>query len=280
MFRGVLLLCLSLSALAQTSGVPAGKEDAPALSYELVSVHRSKPDAQGYNLDNTPEGVTARAINLRQLLSEAFGFTFGELLDEQIVGLPSWGKSQRFEIQAKVDDADVERLKAVRKADTMAVWGRSMVERKPTIETAMLQQVVQERFHLKMHYEQRTLSVYAMTVAKGGVKMTVAKPKDPEHGSMGASEGKLSGENVPPDFLGFVLAPAVGRPVVNRTNLTGQYDFAMTYTPDGGTKPTDAADTAPSLFTALDEQMGIKLVSAREPVWVIVVDHVEMPSEN
>ena len=277
MFLGTcLLLCMSLTAVAQTPRA----EDATPLSYELVSIHKSKPDAQGYDLNNMPDGVNARAIDLRQLLSEAYGFTFGELLDEQIAGLPSWGKTQRFDIQAKVDDSDVERLKAARKAETMAVWVRSMVDRKPTTETAMLQHLVKEYFHLQMHYEQRTMPAFAMTVSKGGVKMTPAHPKDPEHGSLNSSNGQLSGENVPPDFLVFLLTREAGRPVVNRTNLSERYDFSVTYTPQADLAKSDASSDAPSIFTALDEQLGLKLVRANEPVWVIVVDHVEMPSEN
>ena len=281
MFRRILLVaCVSLSAAAQTPSAPLHEAEAAPLTYELVSIHKSRPDAQGYDLNNTPAGINAHAINLRELLSEAFGFTFGEMLEEQITGMPSWGQTQRFDIQAKVDDSDVERLKAARKAETMAVVVKSMVERRPTTETAMLQQLVQDRFHLSMHYEQRTMPVYAMTVSKGGVKMTAAHPKNPDHGSMNVSNGTLTGENVPPGFITFLLTREVRRPVVNRTDLPGAYDFAMTYTPEAGMKKSTATDDAPFIFTALDEQLGIKLVRAKEPVWVIVIDHVEMPSEN
>ena len=279
LLRPFLLLFASMTAAAQAP-VLLPESGATALSYELVSIHTSKPDARGYDLNNTPSGVTASAINLRQLLSEGFGFTFGELLQEQIISVPKWAETQRFDIQAKVDDSNVERLGAARKAETMAVWVRSMVERKPTTETAMLQQLVTDRFHLKFHYEQRVMGVFAMTIAKGGVKMAVAHPKDPEHGSMNAGEGKLSGENVPPGFLTFLLTREVGRPVVDRTGLTQGYDFSMTYTHDAGMNASAAPDSGPSVFTALEEQLGIKLVNAREPVWVIVVDHVEMPSGN
>ena len=276
----ILLLCTSLTAAAQAGTAPANVVESTPLSYELVSIHPSKPDATGYDMNNTSNGITARAINLRQLLSEAFGYTLGELLREQIVNLPKWGETQRFDIQAKVDNSDVERLQAARKAETMAVWVRSMVDRKPTADTAMLQQLVTERFLLKMHYEQRPMSVFAMTAARGGLKMAPAKPADPNHGSLSASNGKTTGTNVPLNFLTFLLTPEVGRPVVNRIDLPGGYDFAMTYTPGSGTNASTATDAGPSIFTALDEQLGIKLVSAREPVWVIVIDQVEMPSDN
>jgi uncharacterized protein (TIGR03435 family) len=275
--RACFLLCVSLTAAAQA---PSSADAATPLSYELVSIHKSKPDATGYALNNTPDGLNARAINLREVVSEAYGFTFGDLIEEQIIGLPSWGRTQRFDIRAKVDDSDVERLKAARKAETMAVWVRSMVERKPTTETAMLQRLVTDYFHLQMHYEQRTMPVFALTVSKGGVKMTAAHPKDPEHGSLSSSNGKLSGENVPADFLVFLLSREAGRPVVNRTNLPGAYDFAMSYTPQADVAKSDASSDAPSIFTALDEQLGLKLVRATEPVWVILVDHVEMPADN
>ncbi len=280
MVRGVLLLCVSLTGSTQTSATPPRVEGTTPLSYELVSIHKSKPDAQGYDMNTTPSGLSARAINLRQLLSEGFGFTFGELLEDQIAGLPSWGQTQRFDIQAKVDESDVNRLKAIRKAETMAVEVKSMVERKPTTETAMLQQLVVEYFHLQMHYEQRTMPVFTMTVSKAGIKMTPSKSKDPEHGSMNFSNGKLTGENVPVDFITFLLAREVGRPVVNRTDLPDRYDFAMTFTPQADMSKPDATSDAPSIFTAVEEQLGIKLVRSKEPVWVIVIDHVEMPADN
>jgi uncharacterized protein (TIGR03435 family) len=215
------------------------------------------------------------------LLSEAYGFSFLTLPKDQYVGLPSWAESQRFAINAKVDPGNVEKLQAIRKAQTMTVEIDAMVHRRPTPDMQMLQQLLQEHFHLKMHYEKRTVPVYVLTVAKGGTKMAVAHPKDPEQGSMSFDNGKFTGENVPADFIPFVLSLEVERPVVNQTNLSGAYDFAMTYTPQIQIKITGPTDeTAPSVFTALTEQMGLKLVPDKQPVWVIVVDHIEMPADN
>ena len=132
--RGLVLLLASFPTIAQTAAAPSGAVAATSLSYELVAIHKSKPDARGYDTNNTPEGMTASTINLRELLSEAYGFTFGELLKEQIEGLPSWGESQRFDINAKVDVSNLEQLKAMRKATTMAVELDDMVHRRPTPE--------------------------------------------------------------------------------------------------------------------------------------------------
>jgi uncharacterized protein (TIGR03435 family) len=278
--RGLLLLLASLPLTAQT-GVAPSSTDAPPLTYELVAIHKSKPDANaGWGINNTPEGFIANAINLHQLLSEAYGFSFFELLKEQIVGLPGWAQSQHFDINAKVDVSNVEQLKALRKADTMAVEVEAMLHHKPTPEMLMLQHLVEENFHIKMHYEQRVMPVYGLTVAKGGPRMKVASPQDPEHGSMNFDNGKFTAENVPPDFMTFVLTHEVGRPVVNQTNLPDRYDFEMNYAPENGGKISSPDDTCPSIFTALNEQLGLKLVPAKEPVWIIVVDHIEMPADN
>ncbi len=279
--RGLLLLLASFPMAAQSSPAPSNTDSAPPLTYELVAIHKSKPEAHGYDMNNTPEGFIARNINLRQLLSEAYGFSFGDLLKEQIVGVPAWAESQGFDINAKVDPGNLEQLKALRKAETMAADIAAMVQHKPSPDMRMLQHLVEEYFHLKMHYEQRVMSVYTLTVAKGGAKMKLANPKDPEHGSLGWHRGKLTGENVPPDFIALVLTREVGRPIVNHTNLPGQYDFEMTYAPDTGAKISSATeDAGPSIFTALNEQLGLKLVPAKEPVWIIVVDQVEMPGDN
>jgi uncharacterized protein (TIGR03435 family) len=275
--RGFLLLCISLPVIAQTTAAPPTTDTAKPLTYELVAIHKSKPNAQGYDLDDTPEGFVAKAINLRELLSEAYGFTFGELLKEQIEGLPGWGDSQRFDISAKVDVSNLEQLKAIRKAETRAAFIEAMVHHEPPPEMQMRQHLMEQYFHLKMHYEQRVMPVYALTVARGGLKMAAATPKDPEHSSMELNNGKFNGKNVPLDFIVFVLTRDVGRPVVNQTNLSGRYDFELNYAPD---EKTSGDDPRPSIFTALTEQMGLKLLPSKAPVWIIVIDHVEMPVDN
>ena len=144
----------------------------------------------------------------------------------------------------------------------------------------MLQRLLEDRFKLKVHYEQRVMSLYEMTVARGGVKMKAAHPADPEHGSMSMSNGKLEGDNVPMGFIPMVFALSLERPVEDKTSTAGNYDFQLHWSGIEDTQNSATDDSAPSLFTAAQEQMGLKLQPGKGPVWVIVVDHAEMPSEN
>jgi uncharacterized protein (TIGR03435 family) len=144
----------------------------------------------------------------------------------------------------------------------------------------MLQRLLEDRFRLKVHYEQRVMSLYEMTVAKGGVRMKSAHPVDPEHGSMSMSNGKLEGDNVPMAFIPVMFALELERPVEDKTSTGGDFDFELHWTGMGETGSDNGENSAPSLFTAVQEQLGLKLQPGKGPVWVIVVDHAEMPSEN
>jgi len=265
---------------AQSAGFTPRKDADQIPSYELVSIHKSPDRDTPWAMHNDPDGFTATSSRLRSLIAEAYGFSLGQLNDDQLLGAPEWAKTQPFDIHAKVDPANVDKLKALDKAATMMFEARAMASRTPTFRMVMLQRLLEDRFKLKVHYEQRTMPLYEMTLAKGGVKMAVAHPKDPEHGSMDMDPGKLKGDNVPMSFIPVMFALVLERPVEDKTSTPGNFDFQlhwsqMTDTPGNGTD-----DSAPSLFTAVQEQMGLKLQPGKGPVWVIVVDHAEMPSEN
>ena len=176
--------------------------------------------------------------------------------------------------------AEVPKLKDMTKAETMMVEVQQIVSRTPTFRMVMLQRLLEDRFHLKVHYEQRVMPLYEMTVAKGGIRMKTAHPDDPEHGSLSMSNGELEGENAPMAFIPVVFALELERPVEDKTAVAGNFDFELHWTGMGGTEGGNADESAPSLFTAVQEQMGLKLQPGKGPVWVIVVDHAELPEEN
>ena len=176
--------------------------------------------------------------------------------------------------------AEVPKLKDMTKAETMMVEVQQIVSRTPTFRMVMLQRLLEDRFHLKVHYEQRVMPLYEMTVAKGGIRMKTAHPDDPEHGSLSMSNGKLEGDNVPMAFIPAVFALELERPVEDKTSTGGNFDFQLHWTGMGEAESNSANESAPSIFTAVQEQMGLKLQPGKGPVWVIVVDHAEMPSEN
>ena len=269
-------------ALGQTPGFTPRKDAADVPSLELVSIHKTKDAKPSPEIHDDADGLTAESASLCSLIAEAYGFSFITLSDKYLIGAPGWAKTELFDVHAKVDSANVEKLKALKKAETMMVLAHEMATRTPTLEMVMLQRLLEDRFHLKMHYDQRVMSVFEMTMAKGGVRMKAAHPADAEHGSIGMSDGKLTGDNVPLSFIALLLPldPDIGRPVVDKTGATGNYDFELHWSDMGDSKDNSTGGSAPSIFAAIQEQMGLKLSSGKGPVWVVVVDHAEMPSEN
>jgi uncharacterized protein (TIGR03435 family) len=152
-----------------------------------------------------------------------------------------------------------------------------------------LQALLADRFQLKVHKESKEMQIYALIVAKGGIRMQEGDKNFPgsslsiHRGDTGLAE--MAGKSMPMDSLAKSLAGQVGRIVVDKTGLTGRYDFKMSYAPDmpTGRIEDDQAgkpDSGPSLFTALQEQMGLKLDSQKGPVEVLVIESVQKPSGN
>jgi uncharacterized protein (TIGR03435 family) len=238
----------------------------------------------------TPDGVSIHGIPMKMLLRESFGIE-----DDRILGEPGWVKN-RYDIETKVDPDDAPKLKNMK-----------MDQRR-----AMLLQLLEERFNLKYHHETREMSMYALVVAKGGLKMKASAPEDPpkaddsqepEDGEtkdkprMGRrslvmnGRGLLESTGTTTEMLAHVLAQHLSRTVVNKTGLTGNYDYTLQWTPDDVVTPTggdagpgksDISPDAggPTLLTALEEQLGLKLESQKGTVDVIVIDHIDLPSEN
>lgn len=217
----------------------------------------------------------------------------------QISGGPSWINSQGYDIDAKVDDSVVAQLQKLPPEERMDQFRQ------------MLQSLLLDRFKLKLDHETRQLSTYDLVIAKGGPKVTPttlpqqppaanAKEQSPRRG-IAFSRGtgttvQLVGTDVgiAPFLEALTRQPELeGRTLVDKTGLTGRYDFKMHWTREdlaqqgndtnGNAALTNAplADsTGPSLFTALREQLGLKLESRKGPVDVLVIDHIESPSAN
>jgi len=267
------------TARAQAAPVSAPQDAAESIvlpQFDVISVKPDKTASGMSSLRLTPDGFSAQNVAAHMLLLEAH-----QLNADQLVGEPAWTKNENFDIEAKVAGPDVAALAKL-----------SFNQRR-----SMFRQILVEQFKLTTHTETRQLPVYVMTVAKGGPKFKEHVP-DPAHPERENGQGRF---NVGPDkittqgttmayFLSF-LAQKVGRTFVDNTGLTGRYDITLKWTPDdvaaasqpkadGGPAPTPAADSSPSIFTAIQEQLGLKLESAKGPVQVLVVDHIERPSEN
>ncbi len=274
---GVLLLAVAAPGVMFAQVAPA------PLAFEVSTVKPSNPDKPGGMLIVSQHDFQTEGQTLKSLIKFAYGLNFGG--EQLISGGPSWIGSAKFDIFAKEDE------------ETSAALQKLPNEQRNVQLQSMVRALLAERFKLKVHTEKKELPVYAMTMAKGGSKMTVsvppaagAAPPPPGQGWSGIKRtgpGQMEGRNLDLQLLGNVLGmqPEIGgRMVIDKTGLTGKYSFLLKWTPDAGMGGGDAgapADaSAPSLFTALQEELGLKLEATKAPVDTIVIDSVEMPTEN
>jgi uncharacterized protein (TIGR03435 family) len=272
--RGLALLAafifaaLAPATRAQTQA-PAAAIQPP--SFDVISVKPNKSSLGAYGLvitEFTADGFRGTNVPIHSLLLQAYGLHEGE-----IIGEPAWASSEVFDIEAKVAGPDVA---AFSKLDSDQ-------------RQAMLQQVLTERFKLAVHRETRELPVYALSVARGGPKLKESAI-DPSvaasarrGGGVRMSMGMISANECTIPYFLSMLSRQLGRTILDRTNLTGNYDFTLRWNPDNGVSASsDGAqtDALPSIFTAVQEQLGLKLESTKAPASVLVVDHLERPAEN
>jgi uncharacterized protein (TIGR03435 family) len=255
-------VCLSLALPVFAQATAAAPKDASTkpLAYDVIAIHPHKPDPNmGWSWRSMADGFSASGITVESLVFSAYNLK----VDDQLKGLPGWAGSERFDIQAKMDAPTVEMLRKL---------PREELSRERRL---MLQALLADRFALRIHHESKDLPIYDLVVAKGGLKLKALTEEKPGGWSMGG--GKFTGHGLTIAILASNLSGELSRMVVDKTALTGNYDITLKWTPDG---EQETATSGPSLFTALQEQLGLKLVSAKGPVDTIVVDHVERPSPN
>jgi uncharacterized protein (TIGR03435 family) len=258
------LACISAISIAsaQTAGAPAAANaQATAPAYDVMTIKPSDPGSPGTSIGGRGDSFMAQNYSLKMLLQYAY-----DLNEDSIVGIPSQLDSKRFDIKAKISAPDLDVLKKLSEKQ-----GRLMIL-----------PLLTERFQLKTHMETRTGPVYELVVAKGGPKLKPSADQASQDCFFGTSTGKSSKINakcLPMASLAKVLSGQLHRPVVDKTALTGNYDLTLQWTPDDAPASADP-DPAPSIYTAVQEQLGLKLQPAKAPVEVLVVDHAAMPSEN
>jgi len=257
---GAVVLCVADALRAQEAGQlptkPQMAKDADP-DWEVAAVRPSDPNARNDKFDV----VGRHAIVQNQTVEIMLMFGYG-LQKSQIVDAPDWVKTQRYDVD-----------------------GVANVEGRPDVKQfqSMVRKLLVERFGLKMHMEQREMPVFALTVAKGGTKME--KSATDPNGVMnqdvrnGDGQRRLRFTNTSMKDLALLMLVEVDRPVVDQTGLEGRYNFQLSYTKDESRAPTDGS-AAPSLFTAVREQLGLKLEPVKAPAEVLVIDAVERPSAN
>jgi uncharacterized protein (TIGR03435 family) len=272
---------------AQNGAVAAGASSGSSkpLSYQIVSIKPHLPGQSGRSTQILPDGYAASDISLQDLVMEAYGFDTNPMTDQEVARQPGWFKSERFDVNARVDSSDVPTLQDSMKPKGLAEYIANLQNHVPTIRMLMLQELLADRFHLKVHHEVQQLPVYSLVIAKGGSKLAVSKIEDPTQGNMQAGNGELAVKGMPLILILDSLTEESGRPIIDHTGLTGNYDFTLKWAPEQKqmSSPTNAAGpdiAGPSLFTAVQEQLGLKLEPTKAPVDTIVIDHLEQPSEN
>jgi uncharacterized protein (TIGR03435 family) len=264
---GAIAALLALWAITVSSQAPA--------TFEVASVKANKSGANQVTV-NWQGGVTMLNVPLRAIVQFAYGIN----TPSRIIGHPDWTNVERFDILAKPPDGvnGVEQMRP------------------------MLQALLAERFKMVAKLEKRELQSYALVKARtngplgpnlkpstakctGGGALTPAptgtsNPDAVQCGVRPAGAGRIHLVGIPMGQLAPLVSLAVGRPVVDRTGITGIYDIELTFAPGAAIGSDLTNPDAPSLFTALEEQLGLKLEAEREMVEVLVISGIERPTEN
>ena len=227
-------------------------------SFEVATIKLSDPDARGTSMH-----AEGRRFDIKnQTIHNLLAFTYG-IHTKQIVDEPSWLATDRYDIDGVIDTEGQPSLRQLQ---------------------SIIRKLLADRFQLKMHRESRELSVYALTFAKDGPKLTKSKG-DPnrlgdenDQNRNGVVTQSITNMSMT-DFT-LVMQYFVDRPIVDQTNLTGKWDFKWTWTSDESRLSPDAVNPPPGLFTAIQEQLGLKFQPTKAATDVLVIDHIEQPSAN
>jgi len=246
------------SAFAQTAAGQSGTAETKPLAYDVASIKVNKSDSGNSGFNWNSNKYSATNVTLKNLVSHAYG-----IKEDYIYGVPSWANSARFDLEAKILDADVQGL------DKLT----------PKQRQSLIKPVLADRFQFKAHTETRTLPVYEIGLAKGVPKLKPKSSSDSSGEGWSSGDGVFTAHSVPMAGLANFLSSELHRTVLDSTGLTGKFDFELKWTAESGPDASAEASTA-SIFTALEEQLGLKLRSSKGPVEVLVVEHAELPSEN
>jgi len=269
---GVILLASTGTAHAQEPGRILQPPAGTVYAFDAASVKPSAPDERMRVFDFQPTGsLVVRNQTLRLLLAMAYGTPFPvPLPDERIVGGPTWLAAARFAVDARVE-----------RPPDPATAGRDI--------GFMLRTLLADRFAVRVRFEPRPQPVYTLVRTQGPRRTTLrVSERECTKGGCGISgaPGRFELRGATLDLLSLSLAEIVGRPVVNRTGLTGAFDGALEWAPSPEEAAVFGGATAPdgqagaSIFTAIKEQLGLELRGTRLPLETVVVTHAEPPAPD
>jgi len=235
--------------------------------FDVVSIRENTSGASGIGYQFTDDGLRFSNAPILMLIMTAYG-----LRDDQIQGLPHWAESARFDLIAKMTDPTVSDLSKL-----------SLEQQK-----AMLASVLTSRFGLRFHMESRVSQVLSLTLASGGVKLEESSlpmkaGETAPHGITLLNRGELEADAMTMPALAKTLSGILNQDVVDHTTLAGTYKIRLKWSPEDG--PIEADDRqheapSPSLYTALKEQLGLKLLPRKGPTSKLIIDKIEHPSAN
>jgi uncharacterized protein (TIGR03435 family) len=270
------MLCASSLAAQSTAGAEGTTSTIEGISSDLpkFSVAAIRPDKNENHMITvrfSDDGVVFTGVPAEFLVQQAFAIE-----PDRIVGLPTWAKTDQYAIQAKVDDDDVAKWKSLNSRTRKVAFQALLVS----------------RFNFKAHPDLGEHLSYSLVVAKNGPKLHEANPSDKYSNGLKGLDGSAIGSGaviMGPGKItvqGASIATLVKLlsnqglqyPLNDETGLKGLYDFTLEWTPDNALSMSDGP--AVSLFTALQEQLGLKLEVKKRPVEMIIVDRIERPSEN
>jgi len=267
--RGRWLVALGLMGMFAAGAAGQVPQARASAAFDVATIKPTNATDGHTHIYRHPVDGEFQAMNLslKGLLEFAYG-----LPETRMIGGPAWLDSAKWDVQAKAgSDVDVQ----IR---------TSSDEARRTLKQQMVQALLADRFKLTVHQETRELPVYALVVAKGGPKFHEAEANGTSIGSGNSHIRIQGGDSVA--VLAALLAKVLGRVVLDQTGIQGRYDITLKWTPENGLPDkvngaSSAEETnGPSIFTAVQEQLGLRLETQKGPVGVLVVDRVEMPSEN
>ena len=256
--RGLWALCISMVVLPILTA--SAQNGATQLRYEIASVRPSDPTVDDGSVQPLPNGVgyNALGVTVRDMLSVMY-----RIPQRQFTGGPDWVYSKRFDVMGRADHTySIDELHA------------------------MFENLLADRFNLKLQFVQEPGSVYMLRVAKSGLKMTAVDAGTDRHSPILGTDEGVTGDRVPLNYLCWWLGQNLQsdqRPVVDGTGLTGTYNFKLRFRPPSGPSAEDnGTDTEdlPSIFQALHDQLGLELTPEKGTVTKVVIEHIDPPSEN
>ena len=268
---------LIVAAAVLLCGLTAAAQAQQKMEFEVASIKPNNSGGHGIQIMMSPGRFVAKNVTAKILIMQAYN-----VKDFQVTGGPAWISSDHFDLDAKTGGEEEPKDAKPTKEQMMAKAEQTRL---------MMQSLLADRFKLKSHDESKEAPVYALVVGKNGPKLKPTEPGTEGRQMMRMGHGQLSAKKVTMDALANQLANHVGRNVVNKTGLSGEFDVDLEWSPDpnqsgpfGGPPPGEAPppvdSSGPSIFTAVQDKLGLKLEASKAAVKMIVVGSIEKPSDN